>query len=240
MPAIHFACRDSIWISKPASARTTSGTTIPRQEHNIEADPIGLVGGLNRYAYALANPVTFKDPSGLLSVKQLPIEGPLDLFKGVEWVANHMCDILDCVGHALEGVGLGAAKATETVVSWELVNPGSPGSTGVPPSPVFVSSKSDLREGLCETAGGAVGGGVALFAYARFSAGRLGRWTGRPSWGGVGDLFRTAPRYYRWKSRVERKALKERLRQRLPWPFGPRNIETIPPRGRPLPFPGFE
>mgnify|MGYP000886075178 CR=1 FL=1 len=34
----------------------------------VQADPIGLAGGLNRYVYAVNNPLIFKDPRGLIIV----------------------------------------------------------------------------------------------------------------------------------------------------------------------------
>ncbi|TCJ15239.1 RHS repeat protein [Parasulfuritortus cantonensis] len=49
----------------------------PSTGRYIEADPIGLEGGLNLYAYANQNPLTYVDPNGLAGVLPGPVPFPV-------------------------------------------------------------------------------------------------------------------------------------------------------------------
>jgi RHS repeat-associated protein len=48
----------------------------PETGRYISADPIGLAGGMNLYAYVGSDPVNWIDPWGLISSGQLGIGNP--------------------------------------------------------------------------------------------------------------------------------------------------------------------
>jgi RHS repeat-associated protein len=61
---------------------------MPQVGRYIEADPIGLGGGLNRYNYVNDNPVKFSDQSGLAYFAKRPL-------RGLSWQGLASCNPID-------------------------------------------------------------------------------------------------------------------------------------------------
>lgn len=86
----------------------------PSTGRYISADPIGLAGGLNLYAYAGSNPVNYIDPMGLWFGVDDAFTGPVDeiivlggltilAMTGNEWAKDALESLSDAISDALSG-----------------------------------------------------------------------------------------------------------------------------------------
>ncbi|MFD7874399.1 SpvB/TcaC N-terminal domain-containing protein [Streptomyces sp. NPDC059766] len=84
------------------------------------ADPLGIGGGVNVYAYASANPVTYRDPSGL-SIEQNVLNELKDTFKqkGIAYAEEVSFYVLDESGKRVINAGTGKPLEGRSDLVWE-------------------------------------------------------------------------------------------------------------------------
>ncbi len=129
----------------------------PTLQRFVSEDPIGIVGGINKYAYTLSNPTTYRDPSGLSSTTGRgpctclqvfanaftnPVEGPL---------GNEVEDATQAVQGGLQAAGAGLGYAAGQVYNQALQYGFGLASSASAAGTISYGLRSSILRGLLNT-----------------------------------------------------------------------------------------